>query len=218
MKRLETSVHAAISLVFILASFADEPTRLAAAPPNDISLADQSTPETRVRIYGFPGLGSYTMRGAEIEATRILRTTGIEVAWIDCFREAEAACTNALDTGTDLIVRILPKALPRANSRVLGLAVPASESPAAFIFFDRIATQRTHTRLVPVMLGRVIVHEITHLLLPDEGHSTSGLMKGQMTFDDFDLAGNTFLGLSRHAQVRLREEASRRLKTQSRMR
>jgi hypothetical protein len=62
------------------------------------------------------------------------------------------------------------------------------------------------------MLGRVIVHEMIHLLLPEEGHSTSGLMKGQVTFDDFDLIGNTSLGLSRQAQDRLREDVSRRLK------
>lgn len=218
MKRPETSLYAAISLVFIFASFASGPTGLA-AHGNDLSLAEQSTPKVRVLVYGFPGLGPYTMQGAETEATRIFRAAGIEVVWIDCTRDTGPVCTKVPAAATDLIVRILPKALPWTNSDVLGVAGPTGICPAAFLFFDRISALRTHTRRIPVMLGRVMVHEATHLLLPEEGHSISGLMKGQMSSDDLGLTGNAFLGLSRHAQDRLREEVLlRRGKLQSSMR
>jgi hypothetical protein len=63
-----------------------------------------------------------------------------------------------------------------------------------------------------------MAHEMTHLLLPEEGHSISGLMKGQLTSDDIGLAGSIFLGLSRQAQDRLREQVSRRFKAQSSLR
>jgi hypothetical protein len=217
MKHLETGLHAAISLVSILASFASGPTRLAARG-NDLSLAEQSTPKVRVLVYGFPGLGPYTMQGAETEATRILRIAGIEVGWIDCTRDTRPVCTSVPAAATDLIVRILPKALPWANSDVLGLAGPTGICPAAFLFFDRISALRTHTRRIPLILGRVMAHEMTHLLLPEEGHSISGLMKGQLTSDDLGLAGSIFLGLSRQAQDRLREQISRRIEAQSSLR
>lgn len=180
---------------------------LSAEPRKEFSLANQSTPEMRVRVYGFPGLTRYAIQGAEAEATRILRTAQIDVICVDCSFQAGSTCGTLPDLPTDVIVRILAKALPRANSTVLGMAGFTGSYPAAFIFFDRVTELRTHTRLVPTILGRVMVHEITHVLLPKEGHSNSGLMRGRWTAGNFDLIGGMFLGLSPRSSNLLRREA-----------
>jgi hypothetical protein len=75
----------------------------------------------------------------------------------------------------------------------------------AFIFYDRVLAWRTQTRLLPVMLGRVLAHEITHLLLPHEMHSEFGLMRGQWTMDDLEISSAS-VGLStRSVQLMQRE-------------
>jgi hypothetical protein len=202
----ESNLHAVVSFFFMLTSLVRCLPGLSAEPRKEFSLANQSTPEIRVRVYGFPGLTRYAIQGAEAEATRILRTAQIDVIWVDCSFQAASRCGTLPDLA-DVIVRILPKALPRADSTVLGIAGPTGSYPAAFIFFDRVMGLRTHTRLVPAILGRVMVHEITHLLLPKEGHSNSGLMRGRWTADNFDLIGGIFLGLSPRSFELLRREA-----------
>jgi hypothetical protein len=99
-----------------------------------------------------------------------------------------------------LIVRPIPKALSQASASALGITDSTDACAAAFVFYDRVLALRTSTtRLLPVILGRVIAHELTHLLLPEEDHSELGLMRGQWTADDLRTTSLAFLGLSRRS-------------------
>ena len=193
----ETTLIAALSLWF----------PLSAPGKAQSSLALQSTPTLKVFVYTFPGVSPYALEGAETETSRILHSAHIELRWIDCALRSRAAFCEPPQAATDLIVRLLPKALPQANARVLGIAGSSGGYATAFIFYDRVLALRTHTRLLPDMLGRVLAHEITHLLLPHEDHSEFGLMRGQWNADDLRMASAACLGLSARSARLMHTEA-----------
>jgi hypothetical protein len=112
-----------------------------------------------------------------------------------------------------LIIRFLPKALPQASATALGISGSSADYATAFIFYERILAQRTHTHLLPAMLGRVLAHEITHLLLPQEDHSEFGLMRGHWSADDLRVTSAASLGLPARSVQFMYREALRRMGT-----
>jgi hypothetical protein len=141
----------------------------------------------------------------------MLRPAQIELQWIDCNSRTFPACCQLPSVPTDLIVRFLPKALPQASARALGVAESSADNATAFIFYDRVLALRTHTRPLPAMLGRVLAHEITHLLLPHENHSAFGMMQGEWSIDDLHITSSTRLGLSARSVQFMHREALRRM-------
>jgi hypothetical protein len=125
----------------------------------------------------------------------MLRPVSIELKWIDCTSWVLPAACMSPQLPKDLIVRILPKALPKVSTAALGITDSSDRYAAAFVFYERVVALRTHTRILPVMLGRVIAHEISHLLLPQQDHSELGLMRGQWASDDLRITSSTCIGL-----------------------
>jgi hypothetical protein len=207
----ETKVSTAISFIVLFTGFGGEPGPLLARPKSEFSLAHQSTPKLEVRVHSFSGVSAWTLEAAETEAARILRPISIQLRWIDCTaRVLPAACLSP-QLPTDLIVRILPKALPEVSTAALGITDSSDRYAAAFVFYDRIVALRTHTSLLSVILGRVIAHEISHLLVPQEGHSELGLMRGQWAADDLRIASSLCLGLPAKSVQLMQQEALRRV-------
>jgi hypothetical protein len=170
-------------------------------------LALQPTPRLNVFIYGSPELSAAVLERAESEASRILHPADIELRWINCASRALAASCEPPRAATNLIIRLLPKALPQAGAKALGIAGSSADYATAFIFYDRVLALRTHTHLVQDILGRVLAHEITHLLLPHEDHSEFGLMRGQWNADDLRMTSGACLGLSARSAQLMHTEA-----------
>lgn len=186
-------------------------TSLIAAQNPDFSPVHQSTPELKIRVYGFPGLSASVLGGAYKEATRMLESVAIQLTWVDCTARTLTPSCAAPQLPTDLTLRIIPEPLPPASTRALGMTASTGDSAAAFIFYDRVVAQRTHTRLLPAILGRVMAHEITHILLPDQDHSELGLMRGQWSPDDLRSTSGACLGLPVRSVALMRSEALRRV-------
>lgn len=210
MTRPGTTKLSVISLAVSLAGILSEPAPLIARATTHPSPADQSTPELFVRVYSFPELSPWILQQAETEAANILRRASIGLRWVDCTSHLPSASCTAAVSPAEPIVRFLAKALPQADPSALGIAGSSGESPVAFIFYDRIAAKRSHSRLMPVMLGRVVAHEITHLLLPEEDHSRLGLMRGQWGDEDLLITSSTSLGLPVPSLLLMQKEALRR--------
>ena len=112
---------------------------------------------------------------------------------------------------TDLIIRFLPNALPQARPSALGIATSSANSGTAFLFYDRILALQSPRRMLFTVLGRVLAHEITHLLLPMQGHSDYGLMRGHWSTSDLDFTSTACLGLAGRSAQLIHEEALRRM-------
>lgn len=183
-----------------------------AAPVNAQSLlALQSTPTLRVFVYSFPGSFPPALGVAESEAARLLRPAQIELKWIDCTSRVLPAVCESPHASTDLIVRFLPKALPQTSAAALGMATFSTDYATAFIFYNRVLALRNFQRPLPFILGRVLAHEITHLLLPHENHNGFGLMRGEWSADDLSMTSTARLGLSVRSAQLIHREALRRM-------
>jgi hypothetical protein len=174
------------------------------------SVGLQSTPKLNVFVYGFPGISAWILQAAEAEATRILRPASIDLNWVDCFSQLAPSC-SAPAPGTDLIIRFIPTALPQASVRALGIAGSSGQYATAFIFCDRVFALRSRGRILHAMFGRVLAHEITHLLLPEQDHSRLGLMRGEWAPDDLRFASLACLGLPARSVHLMQREAFRRV-------
>jgi hypothetical protein len=170
----------------------------------------QGAPTLQVLIYGFPELPPGVLQGAEAEATRLLRAVPIRWRWVNC-RGGAIAC-DPQPGPTDLTIRVVRSALPSVSERALGAASPSAEGMAAFLFYDRILALRTQTCWLPAMLGRVLAHEMTHLLMMGEEHAGFGLMRKQWRAEDLRWPSTACIGLSAESIRIMHDEALRRVR------
>ena len=171
---------------------------LIAGPAAD-SLGQAPEP-VAVRVYD-ASTGRGKMRAAAIRtAASITADAGLVIDWTDCSRGSQASACNGLRGPDDLVVRISPVAANGSPGLVirdqmrapLGFSVvdPVVGAGAiAMVFLDRILPLASRTGTDPGrLLGRVIAHEIGHLLLGTTAHSPSGLMREVWT--DHELTRN----------------------------
>jgi hypothetical protein len=199
----ETILVTSLSLCFSL--------KLSASGNKQSSIAVQSTPELKLFVYGFPGLSSPVVQAAETEAASILRGVPIQLHWIDCTSHVLAVPCQLPQAPTDLIIHFWPKAPPQTKATTMGIAGLPGDYATAFIFYDRIVALRSDSRGLSSMLGRVLAHEITHLLIPEEKHTNFGLMRGQWSMDDLSLTSPACRGLPARSVQLMHREALRRM-------
>ena len=151
-----------------------------------------------VRVYAFPGLSPKLLTSTEAEAARLLRQMHLHLVWVNC--TLDCAEPEAPD---ELSVRVVERPIPEATASALGMAAwSGHEGGGAFVFYDRALSLRTHSKLLGEILGRIMAHEIMHLLRPEEPHSDVGLMRSQWAADDlrFDSQALTLIQ-SRHQDL-----------------
>lgn len=153
------------------------------------------------------------LQAAEREADGLLAPISLNSQWVDCTAPVVPAACGSAHPRSDLIVRILPKALEQADANALRIAGHSGDYDTAFIFYDRILALRTQTRLLHVVLGHVLAHEITHLLAPEAGHSASGIMRASWSANDLDVGGSSCHGLSRQVALLMHQQAMQRIST-----
>jgi hypothetical protein len=126
---------------------------------------------------------------AQADVTRIYREAGVEVLWPTA--ESLSAESNAVQRNA-LTVAILTMSQAEqiesggADGRV-GFAARAAdgEGQLVYVIYDRVQLLTGGNGLHRErMLAIAIAHEIGHLLLPDNGHSTTGLMRPYWTPTD----------------------------------
>jgi hypothetical protein len=123
----------------------------------------------------FASLPPHHWVAAETAARRIFGTSGVRLVW------AFGAKTR-LEGALHLKVLVLSREMAErkiladgVGPNVLGQA--ASVTRRAYIFSHRVeALAARNGREVGVLLGRVIAHEVGHLLLGVNSHSSAGIM------------------------------------------
>ena len=141
-----------------------------------------------VRTYNTSNMPARDVNIAKLVAANILHRAGVETTWIACPQESHSpmaarTCTDALQTD-EVMVRILraPGRKPEgAATDVLGDAhidVAAGTGALATLYVDRIAAMAGASSFdTGTLLGRVMAHEIGHLLLGSNAHQRQGIMR-----------------------------------------
>ena len=135
-----------------------------------------------------------TVEHAEREVARIFREVGIEISWVNCpLTEAELGLYPAcLQPAESLIfdMNVVPRFMAMRASMPetsLGFTSLTKEGRAsvATVFYDSVKEVAEPT--VPALtaiLAYAMAHELGHLLLPNSGHSSGGIMRARWTPED----------------------------------
>ena len=153
----------------------------------------KSAPTLVVLVYNFSEATPELLHGAEREAQRIFTESGVHITWTQCpiekFATAPLGCADEPAPG-QIRLRILKRPLSYSLSdSVFGFA----NAPVfASVYYDsavRLARTAVNAEIdLSVLLGCLATHEIGHLLLGENRHSASGIMKGQWPLRQIQLA------------------------------
>src|SRR5688572_4512993 len=151
-----------------------------------VSLAAVIPDSLIARVYDNAGILAGDRARAISRAREILTRAELDIEFRDCparSAKAHAVCTVPPHAG-ELIVRLTrganrPDATP--DSRALGNSLIDASTGAgtlATVFVDRIEVMADRAKADRwAMVGRVMAHEVGHLLLGTNAHSGTGLMR-----------------------------------------
>ena len=161
-------------------------------------------------------------------ATGIFKKAGVESQWVYPALPSEDKQSNSIYKGPFPLSHIQLTILPGLISNrlgahnlpddVMGLA-PGSgpERQWVYAFYDRVEAfavkhiTDTHADAAQI-LGHVIAHEIGHLLLNDQTHSATGIMRGPWNLWDVQNASYGHLLFTTRQAEAIKAEVSRRLR------
>ena len=145
-----------------------------------------------VRLYNTAGFPTVELLNGGREADRMLRETGVRPVFRYCGRAVGDAPADACDTAlgrSDVVVRLInaPAFNASLHPDAFGVAYVLKETDRgwlATVFPDRIAIAAARVDAdAGMLLGRVIAHEIGHLLLGVGYHGDAGVMRAVWTDD-----------------------------------
>jgi hypothetical protein len=150
------------------------------------------------------GIARPILQRARQETAKIYHHLGIELLW----RE------DARDTHRFTFIIVHEPFDPRhARGQALGMAPGTREVRGrhAWVFYNRLEQfATTYGTPRELMLGLVMAHEMGHLLLPYDHHTTSGLMRAAWSRTDIEQAAKGQLTFSSYEagliRARLREQ------------
>jgi hypothetical protein len=163
------------------------------------AIGGDEEPPTKItlRVYNYARVPTPILVSTELVATKIFRQAGIETEWLDCrLSRAEPrtpACERSL-TASDLILKLLPASMAQTiavEGDTFGMALTVDGKPAkdAIIFYQRaLDLARTGYVREQEILAAAMAHEIGHLLLGSNSHSSTGIMRAKWTRDELELA------------------------------
>jgi hypothetical protein len=158
-----------------------------------------------VHIYNYSKVSPEMLIRAEQESARIFERIGVATIWLDCPISSQEAVRNRAcalpDAPTKLTLRFLSNSMADSlgvGGDIFGSALlPDTEGfgVMANVYADRIR-ELAGSMEFDVILGRVIAHELGHLLLGRNAHSHAGIMHARWRDQDLLLsrqAAMTFL-------------------------
>jgi len=144
---------------------------------------------------------------ARDEAQRIFGDAGVRLVWVDIAQGPGARACEGLNLYVSFLSPYLvqQRVAQGAKASVLGSASPSTGH--AFIYSPKVRDLAPRRRIDEgVLLGRVVAHEVGHLLLGGNDHARTGLMAAGM---ETDPTGLQVLFTSKEVRaVRARLEAS----------
>jgi len=168
---------------------------LAAQPP-DTGL------RIEVHVYNYSVVSHEMLVRAEQESARIFERIGVATIWLDCPLTSQEAVRNRTCALPDAPTRVTLRLLSNSMADRLGVGgdifgsalLPAEQGfgVVANVYADR-TRELADRREFEVILGRVIAHELGHLLLGEHGHASAGIMHARWRAQD--------LGISRQAAM-----------------
>ena len=178
-----------------------------------------STPSISVLVFDYAGVSSEILNAGLRDATRILKSGGVEVVWVHCPVAPELLalvrpCRDAPGP-LALVLHILPRGVSRRHTDPgsAGFAVPPEDGGFgvyAGVFHDRVRQPGASIDEAE-LLGSVVAHELGHLLLGTGQHSAAGIMKGEWRYKQSILVAQGLLRFDTGQRRRMLANMRRRV-------
>lgn len=162
--------------------------------------ANSPLPESNVLVFNYSKAADSVVTQAEREAGRIFGQSGIHLAWTNCpvwpKPNSLVACEGEPAPG-EIRVRILEHDLNHAfQTSIFGYAIAPVFASVYYESALRLAQTTTNSGSdifrreieAPIILGSLIAHEIGHLLLRQNQHTASGIMRARWEIREIQLA------------------------------
>jgi hypothetical protein len=187
------------------------------AKKSSASMAKSST-RIVVRVYDQAHVEQETLTEAGKEMSRIFHQAGIEALWIECLTGSTGAAQTLPDCQAGngpayLVLRIIrdPADAGAFARSALGFALTADKGTCATIFYGRVERlAKGRPEATAQLLGYVAAHEIGHVLLGSNSHSSSGMMGAPWNQDDLKRIRVGLLRFAADEEERMRREVSAR--------
>jgi hypothetical protein len=141
--------------------------------------------EITIRIHDYAQANPSVVRHAERAAGSILREAGVNTVWAECPVNQDSShdpiCAKPFSL-LDFVVNLVPRSMSdhwHLREGALGLAIEVDGkgfASSASIFYDVVRDCVQPGQDLDQLLGAAIAHELGHLLLGTNSHSTTGLM------------------------------------------
>jgi hypothetical protein len=145
-----------------------------------MTVGQSEVPTFTVLVFDCARVPLQVLNRAERQVKEIYRAVGVNTVWRAGTHKSvlEGPGTVTLI----LVIRPHPAPTRRRAPRVLGVAtVGSTEHRAASVFYNHIESLARSQSADPAqILGHVIAHELGHLLLPSNAHSTRGIMGAEL--------------------------------------
>jgi hypothetical protein len=133
-------------------------------------------------VLNYSSASEEVLASASAETSRIFAQSGIDFAWTYCPLRPSPGSSLACDsesTPGEIRVRVLERHLNGAfQESIFGFA---NAPTLVTVYFDSaqrlVKTATGSDSYLPVVLGCLIAHEIGHLLLGNDQHTVSGIMR-----------------------------------------
>lgn len=159
-----------------------------------------------VRVHDGYGVPGDQLAMAEATVERIMEAAGVAVAWPVC------PCLSPVGSG-ELVVRVTA-ASAASTPGALGFSFVDIERKAgtlATVFADRVQTLAAFAEVDEgELLGWVMAHEISHLLIGSRDHEAHGLMRGEWKASELARQRPSDWRLTKTDGLRIRQAIRRR--------
>jgi hypothetical protein len=152
----------------------------------------------QVQVYDYTGLSPAALHAFITSTQEILTGAGISVEVDACPRGVSTPCESRRGSFRQVVIRVVAEA-PRNNREArwqhLGQSIATHDGGTYASVFLNLAEEEAAETNLPRMLilSYAAAHEVGHLLLGDEAHTSQGLMKADWETDDFRaMAQNRF--------------------------
>jgi len=146
-----------------------------------------------VKLFNDAGVGHRALDRAKGDAAWLLETVCVNVTWVPCPVVSRSNLTPCRAPARAIELHIL--FLPATNDftpESMGIAMPHFGSgDHSGVFWSRVRQTAARTGVIDSsdLLGTVMAHEIGHLLLHSNTHSSEGLMRADFRPTDLKKAG-----------------------------
>jgi hypothetical protein len=152
--------------------------------------AESAAPAVTIRILDYAGIAKDVIANAQERVAAIYGVVGVQIRWqvTRCKLDSSSSSADTFTEPAEFVLIVLSSNMSRrlkVAPDVMGMAIVPAQGAGhiGYVLFDRVTRAAWASRSdVTDISGLVIAYEIGHLMLPDESHSDSGLMRAKWNF------------------------------------